>query len=267
MRAAPVLRTVKALLHPPAQQPPTAMHTLLDTPVASHAVAAREPRLDLYAPIHRALRLFMCDTLGRVGRLDVDDPREVTQTLDQLDMLLDLCHRHLLHENRIVHPAIEALQPGGTQRAATEHQQHLESIAALRSESAAVRPAPTAAAALRLYRHLSLFVAENFVHMQLEESAHNALLWDGYGDAELGVVHQRILASVGPVEQAQTLRWLTLALPPAERAQLYAELQRQVPPDAFANLLASARELLDAGAWTKLSTALQRTAATAPSIA
>lgn len=242
------------------------MNTVLDIPTtAPSAAAARPPRLDLYAPIHRALRLFMCDTLGRVGCLDVDDPRELAQTLDQLDMLLDLCHRHLLHENRIVHPAIEALQPGGTQRVAADHQQHLESIAALRAESAAVRGAPGAAAALRLYRHLALFVADNFVHMQLEESAHNALLWDGYGDAELGVVHQRILASVGPVEQAQTLRWLTLALPPAERAQLYAELQRQVPPDAFANLLASARELLDAGAWAKLTGALQRSQSAVPS--
>lgn len=245
------------------------MNTAPESAASSRAAPARSPRLDLYTPIHRALRLFMCDTLGRVGRLDVDDPREVAQTLDQLDTMLDLCHGHLLHENRIVHPAIEALQPGGTQRVAAEHQQHLESIAALRSESAAVRVAPAAAAALRLYRHLALFVAENFVHMQLEESAHNALLWDGYGDAELGVVHQRILASVGPVEQAQTLRWLTLALPPAERAQLYAELQRHVPPDAFANLLVAARELLDAAAWTKLTGALQRSSvvAAAPSLA
>ena len=35
------------------------------------------------------------------------------------------------------------------------------------------------------YRRLSRFVAENFEHMLVEETRHNAALWELYTDAEL----------------------------------------------------------------------------------
>ena len=39
------------------------------------------PRLDLYGPVHKGLRAFMFDTLGRLGRCDADDPAELERTL------------------------------------------------------------------------------------------------------------------------------------------------------------------------------------------
>jgi hypothetical protein len=234
------------------------MSMLLDTPARPAAARPTAARVDLYAAIHKALRLFMTDTLGNLGWFDPSDAEECQHTLAQTDALLTLCEQHLMHENQFVHPAIEARQPGGSAQVAREHQAHLDSIGLLRAEVAALRAQPSAAAAHRLYRHLALFVGENFVHMNIEETEHNARLWAHCSDEELHEVHQRILASLPPQEQALVLRWMVPALAPAERAALLRELRAQLPAEAMAGVMSSLMPHLSARAWEKLMVALQK---------
>lgn len=214
------------------------------------------PRFDMYAFIHKALRGFMMDTLHRVGRMDLDDAAELRETLAQVDDLLVFCQRHLEHENDFVHSAIEARRPGGARRTADDHLDHVASIQALRAEAAALpchavpeRPA----LAQRLYLHLSLFVAENFQHMQIEETANNAALWALYTDDELVAIHDRLVASLPPAENALVARWMIPALNPAERAGLLGGLQLGAPPEVFEGMLGIARVQLDEAAWCKLA--------------
>jgi len=223
---------------------------------AASMKAALPARLDLYASIHKGLRLFMTDTLARVGRLDVDDPNELTATLAQVHSLLDLCRRHLEHENQFVHTALEARRPGASLRVAGEHDEHIDAIAALEADAAALRALPGAAAAYRFYRHLALFVAENFVHMNVEETSHNAALWAAYSDAELAAVHQRLLASIDPAEMALVLRWVVPAMAPAERAAMLGAMQQEMPPEALRGVLEIVRPHLNDTAWAKLARAL-----------
>jgi hemerythrin-like domain-containing protein len=232
----------------------TATATAAATNTTEYNASAQ--RHDIYAPIHRALRLFMTDTLGRLGWLDCGDAVETRATLDQLDALLGLCRRHLEHENAHVHTALEARRPGASRRIAGEHVEHMDEILALQAEAAALRAAPTAPMALRVYRHLAVFVAENLHHMQVEETTHNELLWASYSDAEIQAIEQRIVASLGDAERALVLRWMTPALPPAERAAWFAGMRQQMPPQAFAMVLDAARAALNDTAWGKLARAL-----------
>jgi hypothetical protein len=209
-------------------------------------------RFDLYAPIHKAIRLFMTDTLLGLSRLDLDDPEDLGARLDQLDALLDAARCHLQHENDFVHPAIEARRSGVSDRIAAEHRDHLDAIATLSAQAAALRTKPEAAAAHRLYRQLAAFIAENFEHMEVEETRHNQALWAAYDDAELQAIEGRILASIGPQEMSQWLRWMIPALSPGERAQLITGM----PEAVRAPVLATARSLLDDTAWAKLCKAL-----------
>lgn len=198
---------------------------IFDTQPATRPEPAAPPRLDLYTPIHKALRHFMTDTLLRVGRLDVNDAADFQATLGQLDALLDQCLSHLDHENHFVHAAIEARRPGASHRIAEEHLDHMESIDALRADADQLRrarPDSRPAVALRLYRHLALFVGDNFAHMHYEETVHNAALWALYTDAELHELHGRLLASLPPQEMETVMRWMLPALNPAERAPLGA---------------------------------------------
>jgi hypothetical protein len=217
--------------------------------------ATAVPRLDLYAPIHKALRSLMTHTLGRVGRVDVGDERDLRDTLNQVDELLTFCEKHIEHENDFVHPAIEARQLAGARRIADEHEEHLASIAALRCETAALRCSfvdQRAPLALGLYRHLALFVAENFQHMHVEETAHNAALWAHYSDAELMELHQRLLASISPQENLIVARWMIPAVSPTERAIIMNGMKSEAPPEAFLGVLDIVRPHLGEQAWKQL---------------
>jgi hypothetical protein len=220
---------------------------------------AEPQRLDLYVSIHKALRSFMSDTLTRVGRIDVADRADRDAALAQLDVLLDLCLEHLRHENEFVHTAIEARQPAGSQRIAEEHGEHVETIAALQGEAAALRdtaPGDADRLALRLYRHLALFVAENFQHMHVEETAHNALLWQHYSDGELMALHGRIMASIPPARHLLVARWMVPASTPAERAQIVGAAKAQMPPEALLCVMRTVCPHVDDAGWAKLAAAI-----------
>jgi hypothetical protein len=221
--------------------------------------ATRSERLDLYAGIHKALRHFMTDTLHRVGRMDANNADDLRRTLAQFEGLMELCLQHVHHENDFVHTAIEARQPRGAARTADDHVEHIAHIAALRDEARALARADASARpalALRLYRHLALFVADNFQHMNVEETQNNAVLWANYSDDELMALHHRIVASLPPEENLLVMRWMIPASTPAERAQVLGGMRAGAPAEAFAAVLDAVRPHLDDHAWDQLARAL-----------
>ncbi|WP_298830266.1 hypothetical protein [uncultured Piscinibacter sp.] len=231
----------------------------MNTATASRTPAMTTARLDMYVGIHKALRHFMTDTLHRVGRMDPNDSAELARTLGQFEDLMALCVNHIHHENDFVHAAIEARQPGGASRTAGDHVEHFEHIDALRADARALARASDAgrpALALRLYRHLALFVADNFQHMNVEETQNNAALWANYSDAELLELHQRILASLPPSETMEVMRWMIPASSPAERAQVLGGMKAGAPAQAFQAVLDIVRPHLDDAAWDKLARAI-----------
>lgn len=232
----------------------------IDAQEMKEVAAATPPRLDMYTGIHKALRALMADTLLAVGRMDYDDDLERAQTCERVMALLDFCRSHLRHENDFVHAAIEARAPGASDRIAHEHGEHERHIAELCSHTtaflgsvAALRPA----LALDLYRRLSLFIAENFQHMHVEETAHNAVLWARYTDAELAAIHDALVASIPPEEMMFVARWLVPFMNPAERAGMLGEMRSSAPAPAFAAVLDTVRPHLTATEWSKLAQALQ----------
>jgi hypothetical protein len=221
---------------------------------------AAAPRVDLYAGIHKALRALMADTLLAVGRMDCDDAPELAEVTQRVLQLLDFCRSHLRHENEFVHAAMEARAPGASGQIAHEHAQHEEEIAALAAQTTALlnceEAAARAADALALYRALSLFIAHNFEHMHVEETAHNAVLWARYTDAELTDIHNRLVASIPPEEMMFALRWLVPFMNPAERAGMLADMRAQAPAPAFAAALEVVRPHLGEREWAKLAASL-----------
>jgi hypothetical protein len=219
------------------------------------------PRLDFYASIHKALRRYMNEVLTRLGAMDADDAAERRAVLGELDTLLGLLRSHLQHENDFVHTAIEARRPGAARHTADDHFLHLDAIANLEDERRALEAAPPAeraTLALRLYRHVALFVGENLIHMQVEETQNNALLWELYDDAELMALHDRLVASIPPAEMALCARWMAKSLAPQEVTMLFAGMAQKAPPPAFEALLDVARESMDDRRWARLARDLGR---------
>ncbi len=230
---------------------------------AADTAAAGAPlpqgRVDLYAGIHKALRLMMARTLAAVGSADPGDADEVAATLRQVGQLLDLCELHLKDENEFVHPALERARPGSAARIADEHLHHAETIADLRDLAGLAADShgtPRAAALGRLYRALALFVADNLQHMHVEETAHNALLWAHYRDDELQAIENDIVASIPPQLMALALHWFIPALNAPERAGMLSGMRAGMPPEAFLGVLEIARATLAPQDHAKLCRAL-----------
>ncbi|WP_374608951.1 hemerythrin domain-containing protein [Diaphorobacter nitroreducens] len=223
------------------------------------AAAADAPRVDMYAGIHKAMRALMADTLLALGRMDCDDGLELAQTTQQVLALMDACASHLKHENEFIHAALEARAPGASAVIAHEHDDHLAHIGRLAGAATALLRTPAAqrpAAVLALYRDLSLFIAENFHHMHVEETAHNAVLWARYTDAELEAIHDALVASIPPEEMMGIVRWLVPFMNPAERTALLADMRAKAPEAVFHAVLDAARPHLTQGEWTKLARSL-----------
>ena len=236
-------------------------HPSSHTAPNTNPVPATPPvgRLDMYAGIHKALRLFMTRTLCRVGSTDPGDAEEVAATLDMVKRLLALCELHLKDENEFVHPALEAARAGSTARIAEEHEHHAESLADLRDLAGLVadsRDEARAAACSRLYRALALFVAENFQHMEVEETAHNALLWAHYDDAELQSIEQALAASIPPPVMFEALHWFLPALNAPERTSMLDGMRQGMPPEPFLGVLDIAQRTLSPPDHAKLRRAL-----------
>jgi len=217
------------------------------------------PRFDMYMQIHKGLRTAMAETLLAVGRMDWLDRDERVATLGRLAGLLALCRSHLEHENQFVHTAIERRMPGAAGQTEADHLEHVAAIDHLRRRMDALRLATdeiAGAAALALYRELAVFVAENFLHMQVEETRNNASLWAAYSDEELVEIHDALVASIPPEEMASLLQLIVPALAPAERAQMLLGMQTGMPADAFDGALAVVRPALSERDWHKLSEAI-----------
>ena len=216
-------------------------------------------RFDLYAFIHKAIRANLAQVMLGVGRMDCNDESEINATLSDVEGLLELCETHLANENRFVHPAMEARDPGSTRAIAGEHVEHLAAIDRLRCLAVALRGSTGMArheAGDRLYRALALFAGENYEHMDYEQTEHNRVLWANYSDEELRGIEHAIVSSLPQDEVQYVLRWMLPHLNPAERAVLLGGLQREAPREVFGGVLDMLRPLLGRLEWRKLTLAL-----------
>ncbi len=108
--------------------------------------AAAAPRFDMYVGIHKDLRPMMTDALLALGRMDPDDAEELTEVSTRVLALPEFCIGHLSHENKHVHPALEARCSGSSSRIAHEHEEHERHIARLSAETMAIsEPTPEVA--------------------------------------------------------------------------------------------------------------------------
>ena len=217
------------------------------------------PRHNLYAVIHKGMRAMMGEVMAAAGRCDWTDGAECARVLAQIRELADFCASHLKHENEFLHPALEARAPTTSMAIAHEHVEHEAAIKRLRGQAALVEVlngAARVAAGEALYRGLATFIGENFIHMNDEETRHNAVLWALYSDEELFGIHGALVASLTPDESQQAMRWMLPNASHQERVELLAGMRANAPAPAYEATLAMLRDLIAADDWTKLIAAL-----------
>jgi iron-sulfur cluster repair protein YtfE (RIC family) len=220
-------------------------------------------RFDLYSAIHKALRNYMSAALVQLGRLDLTDEQDVRACTGALLVLFDWLENHLNIEERFVHDALS--QRRNTTLVSSlrrDHSEHERSFSLLRNDIAALVSTLSddlearRARTRQLYLALSRFIAENFLHMAVEETEMNPLLWETFTDEELFGIYRAVLASERPEQLDLSVRWLLPAIPPDERAQVVGGARAAMPPAIFDALLQQVAGVLGARDYEKLVTAL-----------
>ncbi len=217
-----------------------------------------------YTLIHKGLRACMTDVLVIVGRIDPHDADDVATAARAVREMLDFARSHLQHEEDWIHTALEARRTGSSAETRTDHLQHREAFTLLEASLRALEDstgAERAAAALRLYRQLALFVADNFQHMHVEETENQATLIECYTEEEVLVIEAGIVGSLTPAEVALAMRWMLPSASAPERAGVLAAMQRTAPRPAFEGILAGIHPHLSARDRAKLEAALTTTPA------
>ncbi len=213
------------------------------------------PRYNIYQFIHKALRALMNDVLVKVGRTDGGDDEAVHQTLNNCDDLLDICRSHLHHENEFIHSAMLAHLPKANIKTVHDHVEHEHHIANLQAEVDKIRNLPSLRrqqALLSLYRNLALFIADNFQHMQTEETENCAFLWEFYSDEQIMQIEFAIVSSLSPQENAKIAYWMLPNLNHSERLGVVSGMQAGMPPEAFSEILQMLSNELSSADWQKL---------------
>jgi hypothetical protein len=226
---------------------------------------------DLYAPIHKAIRHCMQSTLVQLGRCDVSDATDLAEAIAQVREMIAMLEAHLDLENRFVHTAVIARRADALGRLADDHEHHERSFAVILRdtdllERTTAEPVAARTGRLhRLYLAVSRFVADNLLHMAVEETELNPVLWQLFTDDELRAIYQQVIASEGPETLGRTTRWLVPALAPEERAAVLIGARPGIPPVVFEQLLGVVEGLISPRDWTKLDTALAASASASAS--
>ena len=220
---------------------------------------ASADRYDNYLFIHKALRALMSDALVRLGSMDPTDDADTHAVLEQAREAIALAASHLEHEDKFLHPAMEARAPGSTRRTSSDHASHtaaFEKILTACREVKASQGAVRAGRALCLYRRFALLLAEDLVHMNAEETENNAVLWATYTDEEIHALVARLLASIPPETSSKYLRWMLTANAPIDRVSILSAIRERMPRPGFSRLLEAVLPNLREGERRKLVAAL-----------
>ncbi len=182
-------------------------------------------RPDLLTPIHKGLRRSLFETALVVARTDFGDPTETAVAQAAVAACFEFLREHAEHEDRHTVPLVATLSPelAATLEAAHPHLERLAiGIDSLWPRLAPLDGAARAALGAELLRRFQTFVAEQLLHMDLEERQVLALLWANLSDRELGELGARITATIPPPRLAVWGALLGPALSAPERAAMAA---------------------------------------------
>jgi hypothetical protein len=217
------------------------------------------PRVDLYGPIHRGLRLAHGKMLALLATTAYAERTSSEATLDELETQLDLAALHLALEDRHYHPALEARRPHASERLDEQHRSHAQALAELRALAAklsASRPESAPAVGRALYLRYASFVAEDLAHMAEEELVTLPLFHELYTDRELETLQTALIESTPPRERGECFRLIIAASDHETRVELLARVRSELPAPAFAALRDSLRGPLSAADYARLLNAL-----------
>ena len=204
-------------------------------------------RVDLFGPIHKAIRHALSSLLVRMGSTTFADAEAARAVVRELDEVLQLCEDHRGIEDRFILPALDERLRQPLRSVADDHATQPRVVSELRALGETLMdtlPERRPLAGRTLYLHFSTFTAELLLHMAEEEQMVQPLLERLFTDPELDAIRGRLLASMSGPEKMLSARYMLPALDRVERATLAAGALASMPREVGRTLVDLARRVL-----------------------
>jgi hypothetical protein len=209
-------------------------------------------RIDIFGPVHKALRTGLFNVCVELGRCDFENPQELRIALDAQRRTLGYLREHHGLEESFVEPLVRAAAPDVAALNDAQHRAAAVAIDELEWLAAAIESAPAderGDAGRRLVERHDAFLVDYLAHLRHEETAVNEALWARFSDDELAAMRGRLQASIDP---ARFLEWLEILLPAMnldERCAMLGGMKRAAPAAAFAAATRVAAAILGSAGW------------------
>ncbi len=213
-------------------------------------------RVDLFTPVHKAIRAILFDLGKELQHTDMADEKEMTAMLTKLSDSLELLEEHARHEDQIIFPPIEQACPGMTTESIEEHQQYEEKIATLENLIRKIRNATDAAERLQhanqLRFHFAEFIAFYLMHMNHEEATMLEASIENLSPEQLIDIRVRVQMDTAPARYAEWLKWMLPSLDMNELVPLFRQVKMNAPETVYDKFKKIGKETMDGNRWTRL---------------
>ena len=214
-----------------------------------------EQRMEMYRPIHKAIRHLLYSTGHKLGISDFADERMAGEALDKLDSTISMMKEHAEHEERFVHPPLKGRVPGITKSFDSDHGDDERVYAQLQQLASQIRNskgAESTALANQVYALFSSFIGYYLGHLEREETILEKALLDHFTDEELMAMEQEIMGSVTPERMGEWLTVICTSLNADELTGMLGGMKATAPPEALEGMLKIAEQAMPADNWQKV---------------
>ena len=214
-----------------------------------------EQRMEMYRPIHKAIRHLLYSTAHQIGMADFGDEGAARETLDKLDNTITMLKEHADHEERFVHPPLESRVPGITKPFDQDHGDDERVYSQLEQLAAQIRSSggdPPTAVGNRVYSIFNSFIARYLAHLDREQAELEKALLDHFTDEELAAMEQEIMGSVPPERMGEWLGVICSSFNADELTRMLGGMKASAPPQVVEGMLKLAEGSMPADTWQKV---------------
>ncbi|MFW9772157.1 MAG: hemerythrin domain-containing protein [Candidatus Heimdallarchaeota archaeon] len=216
-----------------------------------------QPRIDVYGPIHKAIRLIMTEIMYELGKVDPNNLSELALLAERLENLWNLLEAHAQGEEEFIFPHLKREAESIFIKLKQAHEKFEEQIGIFRNDFRRItgedieiekRPGQVSS----FIKQYNTFLSQYFSHLQDEELEANPILWKALNDSELMDIINKIVSKQPPELMQYLLPYYFRAINPMERTGLLMGMKKNIPETAFEGILKIAQDSLEESDWLKL---------------
>jgi len=219
-------------------------------------------RFDLYAPVHKGIRLALSGLCYQAGSVDSTEDEKVNSFIDEFRRVVIILESHSRDEDTHINESYEKYAPETLDELEEEHaglEHKLERLGQLvdQLEASKQQPAQHQKIWHQIGKDFNRFTAAYLTHLEREEGPGMHALWANLKDDELKVISVNIRSSIPPQTMAIFMHYMIPAISHLELLEMLSDMKKFAPKEAYEGTLALAQSRLDKLSWARLQTALE----------